>query len=212
MAILGQGELYSPLNRVDQQYSILLDEDQRFVPMLTETWQIPLYKQVLAAKNSGLSRDQLVEYIFQNGIQDFHWVWQQIITSSLSNYEKRTFYMESAGRVQGVLHAYFPKAKRIGSGALVYIDRVAVAPWNRRNYGVKRELVGIGTVLLSYACSLSDQLGFGRCIGLHSLAQAEDFYVRIGMQDFGPDKDYENLKYFEFSSDCAKVFCGEEAA
>ena len=94
---------------------------------------------------------------------------------------------------------------KVSPVSAAYVEYVATAPSNRRPITTTPRYVGLGKVLMNVAVTVSMEEGMeGRC-GLHSLAQAEGFYKRIGMQDLGLD-DAEQLKYFEFSPDAAKKF------
>jgi len=59
--------------------------------------------------------------------------------------------------------------------------------------------VGVGTLLIAEAVRLSVETGLDG-VGLHSLPQAETFYQdRCRMTRLGPDPDYYELTYFEFT-------------
>jgi hypothetical protein len=89
---------------------------------------------------------------------------------------------------------------------IVYVDYVAVAPWNRKPFQDPQRFRGLGTVMLGAAVALSRNLGYaGRC-GLHSLRQSEGFYRQIGMRDFGLDASKSSLRYFEFDAAGASTF------
>ncbi len=89
---------------------------------------------------------------------------------------------------------------------IVYVDFVAVAPWNRKTFQHPQRFRHLGTVMLGAAVELSRTLGLdGRC-GLHSLPQSEGFYLQIGMRDFGLDAAYSSLRYFEFDAPAARSF------
>jgi hypothetical protein len=88
--------------------------------------------------------------------------------------------------------------------AVVYVDYLAVAPWNRKVVQHPQRFKNLGTVMLGAAVATSISTGLdGRC-GLHSLPQSEGFYRRIGMSDLGIDPAYASLRYFEFSAQAAK--------
>ena len=215
MPIVHSSSLFSPLNQCDQDFSIEIDEDHVYAPQLKTTWQGPLVSNVITAKRSGLTKPELMQHISEQGIEDFHWNWETIILGAPngSQYDRKTFYLISNRRIQGVLHAFFPKPSKISIGSrLVYVDRVAVAPWNRNAYHLDKELKGVGSTLIKYVCSFSKSEGYGGCVGLHSLPQAESFYTRIGMSCLGEDADYDSLKYFEFTSQVGISFASGEVA
>jgi hypothetical protein len=60
------------------------------------------------------------------------------------------------------------------------------------------------------AVRLSESLGYAGRVGLHSLEQAEDFYVRTcQMTTLGPDRGYHGLWYFEWTTERARRFAEE---
>jgi GNAT superfamily N-acetyltransferase len=111
--------------------------------------------------------------------------------------------------VEAMMLIDLSKASRLQTGSytpLVYVDNVAVAPWNRPQIQTVPRYRGLGKLMLGAAVSLAIEEGMdGRC-GLHSLVQAEGFYLRAGMQDLGLDAAVENLRYFEFSPTAARKF------
>ena len=55
------------------------------------------------------------------------------------------------------------------------------------------------------------EAGYNGRIGLHSLPQSEEFYLRIQMTDFGADEDHnEQLRYFEMTEEQARQFKAKE--
>jgi len=56
----------------------------------------------------------------------------------------------------------------------------------------------------------SEDEGFKGRLGLHSLPQADNFYRKIGMTDLGQDASYQNLRYFEMTSEQARAFFEKE--
>ena len=90
---------------------------------------------------------------------------------------------------------------------LVYVEFVENAPWNRPELFDPPRYRGVGSILIRAAVTLSEELGFHRRIGLHSLPQANGFYANTcGMTDLGTDPDHEDLRYFEMSSENALAF------
>ena len=94
---------------------------------------------------------------------------------------------------------------------LVYIGYIEAAPWNRAEFGVDaQQLSGCGTLLVGTAMKLSLEEGFKGRIGLHSLAQSNDFYANhCELQDLGPEPDHRNLRYFEATPGIAQQFLGK---
>jgi Arm DNA-binding domain len=93
---------------------------------------------------------------------------------------------------------------------MTFGDYPHVSPktWNRAEFA-KPRYRGVGTALLTAAIDLSLEEGFHGRIGLHSLTQAESFYRNAcGMSDLGIDSNYDNLRYFEMTSEQAAAFLG----
>ena len=88
---------------------------------------------------------------------------------------------------------------------LVYVSILTVAPWNRIDINSLPKYKGIGTNLITFAITLSMNLGFAGKIGLHSVKEAEEFYQKLGFIDLGNDINYKNFKYLELSADNAKL-------
>ncbi|WP_314964497.1 GNAT family N-acetyltransferase, partial [Bradyrhizobium cosmicum] len=68
----------------------------------------------------------------------------------------------------------------------------------------------VGSALITAAIALSEDEGFKGRLGLHSLPQADDYYRKIGMTDLGQDVAYQNLRYFEMTSEQARAFFEQE--
>jgi hypothetical protein len=103
------------------------------------------------------------------------------------------------------------QSRAVSRSPIVYVDFVAVGPWNRREIQNPQRFRHLGSVLLGAAVARSFSLGLdGRC-GLHSLPQSEGFYRRIGMTDLGIDAGYGSLRYFEFTDQSARKFIDKGA-
>lgn len=89
----------------------------------------------------------------------------------------------------------------------VYIEYIENAPWNRSGLMEEPQYRGVGTILMRAAIELSVESEFAGRIGLHALPQAEPFYENTcGMNNLGPDEDYEGLCYFEMTPQQASLF------
>ncbi len=90
---------------------------------------------------------------------------------------------------------------------LIYIERLASAPWNRPGFSDTPLYKGVGQLLLAAGVNLSLDEELGGRIGLHSLPGAETFYRDvIGMTDLGADTKHHGLQYFELSDAQAAKF------
>ena len=132
-------------------------------------------------------------------VQDHHWSWRTKCSITPGT-NRRVFSLLNAGDVEAAMVLLFGKNSRDPAGMLpiVYVDFVAVAPWNRKKFQDPQRFRNLGTVMLGAAVQLSVTLGLGGRCGLHSLPQSEGFYRHIGMRDFGLDAAYSSLRYFEF--------------
>jgi hypothetical protein len=140
-------------------------------------------------------------------VQDHEWSWRTKCSSAPGT-NRRVFALLNATDVEAAMLLLFGKNSRDPAGMvpIVYVDFLAVAPWNRKEFQDPQRFRSLGTVMLGAAVQLSRSLGFdGRC-GLHSLPQSEGFYHHIGMRDFGLDSAYSSLRYFEFDATGAANF------
>ncbi|TOO49751.1 GNAT family N-acetyltransferase, partial [Vibrio parahaemolyticus] len=71
---------------------------------------------------------------------------------------------------------------------------------------------GIGSILMLFIESFSEEEGYEGAVGLHALEQAKSFYVYLGMKSLGIDQDYEGLEYFEKPKNPKDKNTSEEAA
>lgn len=179
-------------------YSIVTDADGEYPKIMNQVWQTILFSEAVSLKKGAATKSGFINILSSNGITDFHWDWEKIVNSPDDHgYEQKTFYFIIDNMPQGVLHALFPKQSRLSQGDnLVYVDRIAVAPWNRQ-YSTSQHFKGIGSLLMLFIEEFSEQSGYGGAVGLHALIQAKTFYVYLGMQSLGIDQSYEGLEYFE---------------
>jgi hypothetical protein len=141
---------------------------------------------------------------------DAKWDWRRLAEIRGNPLVWQMYAVELASRMQGIMlvkkggcfsrHPDHPKAD------LIYIDRIATAPWNRPRFMGEPVYKGVGQLLFLTAVNLSFEEELGGRVGLHSLPGAEQFYRDVvGMTDFGPDEGY-GMNYFELSSAQAKAF------
>lgn len=140
---------------------------------------------------------------------DAKWDWKgQFEQYSKGNYNYRLYALESGSFpvTQGKmlididLHRSFIEPGK----NLVYVQQLCTAPWNRKGIVEKKMYTGVGTNLLAYAVSISDDLEFGGRIGLNSVPDAVSFYKNFGMEAAGNDSSSSKLKYLELSKTKAK--------
>jgi hypothetical protein len=140
------------------------------------------------------------------GAQDAHWNWRAK-HERMTEGVQRMYALLDGSSVEGLMLINMSRYSQLPgstSREIIYIEEVAVAPWNRAVIGIRR-YEGLGRLMLAVAVSLSfDEEMEGRC-GLHSLPQAEGFYQKIGMTYVGL-VDHQGLKYFEFEPAAAQKY------
>lgn len=138
---------------------------------------------------------------------DADWQWlKDFITDELPSPDRETYALVSeTGDLEGLMSLIF-RADH------VYVERLAVAPRNRRSGG--RELRGTGALLVLHAARRAQQTGRGGRVVLHSLEDPDTltFYRdRIQMVEVGTDPiDGQKMRRFELRSDRAAVLLAEE--
>ncbi|MGY4408047.1 GNAT family N-acetyltransferase [Bradyrhizobium sp. USDA 3315] len=150
---------------------------------------------------------------FEQWPQSWHWNWAQKTARVQGLLAFRGFSIIAQGETQALAQVDLTKACRESNQRgkpLVYLDYLEVAPWNRPDLGNVPRLRGVGTALITAAVALSEDEGFKGRLGLHSLPQADNFYRKIGMTDLGQDAAYQNLRYFEMTSEQARAFFEKE--
>jgi len=99
--------------------------------------------------------------------------------------------------------------------SVVYLELLAVAPWNRVERKPHRELI-CGRAMVAHVVRRSIATGFEGRVGLHSLADPHTHaaYRKYGMTNCGSDPevcgdDGQPELYFEFSLEAAMRFLTE---
>ena len=128
----------------------------------------------------------------------FDWEWKQRVL--VSSGEVEGYAIEHEQMTQGLMmirtrgrRSFFDESRRI-----VYVSRLATAPWNRADLQTPVEFRAVGGTFMRFAQLRSEELGYGGLVGVHSLPEAEAFYRKLKMADCDLDEDYENLRYFEW--------------
>lgn len=105
--------------------------------------------------------------------------------------------------------SYPVEARLPPAGGLVYVERLAVAPWNRAEVKPDRRVLGCGMVLLRHVVTRSLALDLAGRVGLHSLddPNTHAFYERVGMVGVAEDLLEEGkLRYYELDERRAEAF------
>jgi hypothetical protein len=133
---------------------------------------------------------------------DARWPWRKLVERANGDLSLKHFAIEAEGETQGLMLLSLVYRSRIEPGQhIVYVDRLAAAPWNRKSKIVAQRLRPVGLLLIRHAIGTSLSEGFCGRVGLHSLPGAVSFYRdRIAMKSFGPEPAHEDLEYFELSA------------
>jgi hypothetical protein len=180
--------------------------EAEWAPAIKRQYNLAMMQFFLLPKTDQTT-EKWVEIMGEFGVQDYHWAWRTKSSDALGK-NGRVFSLLNADEVEAATVVLLGENSRDPAASLpiVYVDFVAVAPWNRKAFQDPQRFRSLGTIMIGAAVELSRTLGRnGRC-GLHSLPQSEGFYRHIGMTDFGPDASYESLRYFEFDTASATNF------
>jgi hypothetical protein len=127
-----------------------------------------------------------------------HWDWRNKAETIKARFH-RLVAVIAESEVQGLMAVLaLPRAARVSSGGLLYVDYLETAPWNLKGGSTPPRFLGVGTVLLAEAVRMSVEAGLEGRVGLHSLPEAEPFYDKCRMTRQGPDSKYFDLTYYEF--------------
>ena len=149
------------------------------------------------------ARQQLAAVQQTAGLQleSSHWNWTRKIERAEQG-KLSLVAIEYENVIQGLMAVpIVPRPSVLTPGqSVLYVDYLEAAPWNQRVLDRPIHFAGVGTALIAEAIIISLELGLGGSIGLHSLAQAEQFYAeKCGMTRLGPDLGYYDLEYFEYA-------------
>jgi hypothetical protein len=174
-------------------------------PALKRQYELALLK-FFELPDTEQTDDRAVQIMGDMAVQDRRWDWRNKFAIAPGT-NRRLFGILNGSDVEAAMLLLFGKTSRhTPTAPIVYVDYVAVAPWNRAPIHAPQRFRGLGTVLLGKAVSVSCSSGFqGRC-GLHSLPQSVGFYQKLGMTDLGADPVYQSLRYFEFTDTAAQLF------
>lgn len=161
---------------------------------------VPMTEDLLRRANSSWITSFQQRYQAQEQDDDA-WMWNgnQIVDLLTGRAELRLFGLVVNERIMGVLflqNASQP-ARIDPSLHLLYVQYIATAPWNRREKNQAGRLRGVGTSLMAWAKTLSQEAGCGGRLGLHSLRSSDSFYHQMGLHSFGLDPAHRGMNYFE---------------
>jgi hypothetical protein len=158
-----------------------------------------LYHTKVMAYLKTLSGDQAIELAKKIDSQDWHWNWLNKTYHSKTDDCNEWFYLTIDSKVEAACLIYFPKNSYLNpSENIFYVEYLAVAPWNRYTPIEEQRLKGLGSLLLLKAINyLAKKYQNSGRFSLHSLLQAEGYYInKLKMQHI-ESNDKPSLKYFE---------------
>jgi hypothetical protein len=136
--------------------------------------------------------------------EDAGWNWPTIVQDYRAAartdegvYEFITLRARGGVQALMILETQAHLGRRTGK-AIVYVEYLTVAPWNRETIQSPRRYSGCGRALLKFAIQRSDDLGCDGRVGLHSLPGSRSFYAGLGFKGLGPDEAEGGLHYFEY--------------
>ena len=183
------------LNRVTSQFDdaeVYRELDQKNLDDFERHWR-PEFARMASSFTSSADRSAA-------HAEDSHWDWVRLATLARQRLGQETFAVECQGVTQGLMLLDFTLFARLPEQMgreLIYVDRLATAPWNRKKFTDNPRYKGVGRVLFATALSASIEEGFEGRLGLHSLPQAITWYqAEIGMADLGLDV-IKNMNYYE---------------
>jgi hypothetical protein len=148
--------------------------------------------------------------ILQNKPEDHHWDWKAKAAHWRPLLGYHSFAIVCQGELQGLMMANDLQSARLPiqfGKALVYVEYLATAPWNRSEVQMPPRFSGVGTTFISAAIELSRTIGYRGRIGLHALPMAESFYLeKCKMDALGRDTACQSLMYFELTEEKAELF------
>ena len=139
--------------------------------------------------------EEWVPGLVQLGAPDAHWNWRKLWREFGSDQSHRFYHLDCQDSLQGLLWIEKAGATSCSSPGepLVYVHRLAAAPWNR-GLAMGRRFRPVGMILLRQAVVWSLECGCTGAIGLHSLPEASEWYRdKLQMNYFGVDNDHEGL-------------------
>ncbi len=207
-------DIFSPAAGAFREVELHQPLTQIHIDTIARSWDPLLNRQASVAlakrKLSGSSdRDSWNSILQSLECPDATWDWGSIADPSKMGAAYTSFCVYADGEVQAAMVLNLTMRCRYSSQVnehMVYIDYLAIAPWNRRAIKSPIEFQGLGTVMLGIAVQLSKQEGWKGRIGLHSLPQSEGFYAKHRMELIGIDTKKEDLMYCEFTENGADRF------
>lgn len=215
--VIGEVEILNLVTGSPDTARIMMGLDDTHLTSFRQLW-VPQMQDAISeirdrhTDNSGqIDRDAALAEISEKNLQDSHWEWDTKWRVMEQDLSKVFFAIECDEAAQALMivdnSAYSCRHSDNAGSNLIYVEYVAVAPWNRRALVDTPQYARLGKTLIGTAISLSIEEEFDGWIGLHSLPQSTDFYRNgCGMTDFGPDDDKQGMNYFEMTELQAETF------
>ncbi|MFQ1895820.1 hypothetical protein ACK36K_00520 [Aeromonas veronii] len=189
----------------DVEYTLYVGWDIIKANQCDRMWSIFNTNLIQFIRDKDYSKKELSEIESYIQIDDSHWDWLSKSCVYKTD-EYKWFFLYAEDKPQAACIIYHPKKSTIHDGNIFYIEYIAVAPWNRKNPMVERELIGLGSIMIQFVVryattTLGLELGFA----LHSLPTATGFYERLGMLSF-TQNDKDGLKFYEMPSQVATKY------
>ena len=162
-----------------------------------------ILQYVVNAAEVNSYREILQNYIM---LEDFKWNWSKK-AFFFNTSEYNWFFLRTSDGVQGVCLTYHPQKSVFQSVNIFYIKYLSSAPWNRNSSLHDRQYKGIGTEILKqvqFYFIRKYHYNHGFC--LHSLPQAHEYYIKIGMVNLPEYNDEDGLLFYEINRENAISF------
>jgi hypothetical protein len=168
-----------------------------------------IFDELLMSCPDALHDSQVfISKLREYNLEDIKWSWFNKALA-LNGDEYKWFLLMADNKIQAASIIFHPKPSKFDSENVFYIDYLATAYWNRSRANYQKRFSGLGSWLIEHAVHYSiNVLRYRPGFCLHSLPNAESFYTRLGMTDFGPDPGKQNLRFFEASRESTMQLYG----
>lgn len=135
---------------------------------------------------------------------DSHWEWSTLLSKSQNRpYFRAVGVQTDDAKIQAAMLFRVDARSALQTGQMaVFIDRLAAAPWNRKNLVPAPVYRGGCEALLAYSVAISHSLGFSGRVNLFPVAN-ETFYSGRGFVPTSVIVEGETL--FELPADAARA-------
>lgn len=158
-----------------------------------------LYHSEILAHLQTLPEARAIEHAKKIDSQDWHWKWLSKTYHLKTDNSNEWFYLEIDSKIEAACLIHFPKDSYLNpSESIFYVEYLAVAPWNRYTPLEDQRNKGLGSLLLLKAINyLATKYKTSGRFSLHSLIQAEGYYINKLKMQHVESNDKDSLKYFE---------------